>query len=119
MRIKGKIFMCERMLEVALARKDEQMINRAILLPSIFGVTSKLIKQYVRLAKKLIMEVLSEAHIVNELSEAIQVRSVELLTDAIKRAEDAHMPYLVQLRDAKRTLNQALHLRSVLSNIAG
>ena len=43
-RSRGRIYMCETMLERALSRRDELMINRAMVLPALFGVTSKLIK---------------------------------------------------------------------------
>ena len=118
-RTRGRIYMCETMLEKALHRRDEKLINRAIIMPNLFGVTSKLIKQYVISAKKLIMEVLNEAHVANELTEAMLVGSVPLLRDAIARAEAAHMSYLKELRDAKRMLNEILHLRAVLSSIEG
>jgi hypothetical protein len=118
-RSKGRVYMCETMLELALKKRDEQLINRAIVMPALFGVTSKLIKVYVASAKKLILEVLNEAHVANELVEAMTVGSVPLLRDAIARAEEAHMPYLPQLREARRALNQILHLRTVLSNIEG
>jgi hypothetical protein len=116
-RTKGRTYMCETMLQRAIDKRDEKLINRAIIMPTLFGVTSKLIKVYVAAAKKLIMEVLNEAHVANELSEAILVGSVPLLKDAIARAEENHMPYLPQLRDAKRALHQILHLRSVLTSI--
>jgi hypothetical protein len=116
-RTQGRIFMCETMLETALQRKDELLINRAIAMPQLFGVTSKLIKVYQASAKKLIMEVLSEAFVANELREAMQVGSVEMLRSAIRRANEAKMPYLVELQEARRTLTQLLHLRTVLTNI--
>lgn len=43
-RSRGRIYMCETMLERALTRRDEAMINRAIVMPHVLGVTSKLIK---------------------------------------------------------------------------
>lgn len=116
-RTKGRIYMCETMLEQALKQRDEKLINRAIIMPALFGVTSKLIKLYTASAKKLILEVLNEAHVANELVEAMAVGSVPLLRDAIAQAEEAKMAYLPQLREARRALNQILHLRTVLANI--
>lgn len=72
---------------------------------------------YVTNAKKLIMEVLSEAHCANELKEAMLVGSVPLLRDAIKRAEESKMVYLDELREAKRALQNALHLRTIVTSI--
>lgn len=109
--------MCETMLEKALTKRDEQLINRAIIMPVLFGVTSKLIKVYTTNAKKLVLEILAEAHVANELKEAMLVGSVPLLRDAIRRAEESNMPYLPELRAAKKTLNQAMHLRTVVTNI--
>ena len=40
---------------------------------------------YISSAKKLILEVLAEAHCANELKEAMLIGSVPLLKDAIKR----------------------------------
>eukprot|EP00598_Pedospumella_elongata_P005420 CAMPEP_0184984144 /NCGR_PEP_ID=MMETSP1098-20130426/13180_1 /TAXON_ID=89044 /ORGANISM="Spumella elongata, Strain CCAP 955/1" /LENGTH=114 /DNA_ID=CAMNT_0027508077 /DNA_START=27 /DNA_END=367 /DNA_ORIENTATION=- len=105
------------MLERALSRRDELMINRAMVLPALFGVTSKLIKVYISSAKKLILEVLAEAHCANELKEAMLIGSVPLLKDAIKRAEESKMVYLPELRDAKRALREALHLRNIVTSI--
>jgi hypothetical protein len=68
-------------------------------------------------AKKLIMEVLNEAFVGHELDEAVEVGSVEMIREAIRRAEENHMPYLPQLRKAKKALNQMLHLRSVVTNL--
>jgi len=116
-RNKGRIYMCETMLERALSRRDELMINRAMVLPALFGVTSKLIKVYISSAKKLILEVLAEAHCANELKEAMLIGSVPLLKDAIKRAEESKMVYLPELRDAKRALREALHLRNIVTSI--
>ena len=109
--------MCETMLEMALNKRDEKLINRAIIMPNILNVTSKLIKIYINNAKKLIMEVLNEAHVANQLLEAMVVGSLPLLKDAISHAEDANMRYLSQYRDAKRALIEIIHLRTVLSNI--
>lgn len=72
---------------------------------------------YTASAKKLIMEVLAEAHCANELREAMLLGSVPLLKDAIKRAEESKMVYLAELRDAKRALSAALHLRSIVTSI--
>lgn len=116
-RTKGRIYMCETMLEKALTKRDEKLINRAIIMPVLFGVTSKLIKVYTTNAKKLVLEILAEAHVANELNEAMLVGSVPLLRDAIRRAEESNMPYLPELRAARRTLNQAMHLRTVVTNI--
>lgn len=109
--------MCERMLELALTHRDEALMNRGIILPDIFGVTSPLIKVYQSNAKKLILEVLNEAFIKNELKEAIQLESVDLLKVAIRKAEQANMPYLMELQEAKYALHQSILLRSILKNI--
>ena len=63
------------------------------------------------------MEVLSEAHCANELREAMLLGSAPLLRDAIRRAEESRMVYLSELRDAKRALSEALHLRSIATSI--
>ena len=123
---------------------------------------------YISSAKKLILEVLAEAHCANELKEAMLIGSVPLLKDAIKRcgivmfalflflgrefglshgicccqhtfapvfsvffsfirhlsfafychrAEESKMVYLPELRDAKRALREALHLRNIVTSI--
>jgi hypothetical protein len=59
-------------------------------------VTSKLIKVYQESARKLILEVLHESYVQNELAEATEVQSVEMLRDAIRLAEQSNMLYLIQ-----------------------
>ena len=113
----GRIFMCERMLENALEQRDEQLINRAIQFPSLLGVSSKLIKVYQASAKTVILEVLSEAHVASELKEATEVGSVPLLRAAIRKAEAAHMPYLPELKTARRTLDNITQLHATLAKL--
>jgi hypothetical protein len=111
--------MCEKMFELALTRRDEVKLRRAILMPSVMGVTSRLIKIYQHSAKNLVLEVLSEAYVVNQLQEAITIGSVEILRDAIRLAEESHMPYLTPLREARAKLENVLLLKSTLSAMHG
>ena len=117
---KGRVYMCEQMLERALtsSHRDEALINRAIHLPKLLGgVTSPLIKLYLTNAKKMILELLGEVYVAKEIEEAMQIGSVELLRGAILKAEQAHMPYLKELQQGRRALSQLLMLRSVVTTI--
>ena len=117
-RKKGRKIICERFLERSLLQRNDDQLRKAIDLPQKYAVTSKLIKIYQESARKLLLEVLHESYVQNELSEATQVQSVEMLKDAIKLAEQSGMHYLKGLRRAKAALENALFLRSVCSSIA-
>ena len=115
---KGRVYMCEQMLERALTRRDEALINRAIHLPKLLGgVTSPLIKLYLGNAKRMVLELLGEVYVAKEIEEAMQIGSVDLLRSAILKAEQAHMPYLKELQQGRRALSQLLMLRSVVTSI--
>ena len=118
-RRKGRLVMCERLLERSLLQRNDNQLRRALELPQKYQVTSKLIKVYQESARKLILEVLHESYVQNELAEATEVQSVEMLRDAIRLAEQSNMLYLKGLRRAKVALENALFLRSICSTIAG
>jgi hypothetical protein len=71
--------MCERSLELALHSRNEGLINTALKKPTLLGVSSGLIRTYQASARGVIMEILNEAYVGNELSEAVAVGSVEML----------------------------------------
>jgi myosin heavy subunit len=116
---RGRLVICERLLERSLLQRNDNQLRRAIELPQKYHVTSKLIKVYQESARKLILEVLHESYVQNELAEATEVQSVEMLRDAIKLAEQSNMLYLKGLRRAKVALENAQFLRSICSTIAG
>lgn len=118
-RRRGRLVMCERLLERSLLQRNDNQLRRAIELPQKYHVTSKLIKVYQESARKLILEVLHESYVQNELAEATEIQSVEMLRDAIKLAEQSNMLYLKGLRRAKVALENALFLRSICATIAG
>ncbi len=115
----GRVFMCEQMFELALTHRDETRLRRALVLPSVLRVTSKLIKVYQHSAKNLILEVLNEAYVANQLQEAVTIGSAEILRDAIRLAEEAHMPYLPQLAEARLRLQSVQFLKSTLASMHG
>lgn len=116
-RNKGRVMMCERMFELALTKKDEAMLRRAIVMPALLKVTSKLIKIYQHNAKNLILEVLNESYISNQLEEAITIGSVEILKDAIKLAEENNMAYLPLYKTAKAKLEHVQMLKHALASM--
>jgi hypothetical protein len=71
--------MCERSLELALHSRDEGLINTALKKPTLLGISSGLIRTYQASARGVIMEILNEAYVGGELSEAVAVGSVEML----------------------------------------
>jgi hypothetical protein len=117
-RQRGRLLMCERFLEKALRERNDQQLRRAIDLPLKYRVTSKLIKLYQESARKLMLEVLNESYVQNQLNDAIELQSIELLRDAIHLAEQSNMSYVKGLRKAKIALENGLFLRSICSTIA-
>jgi myosin heavy subunit len=111
----GRVFMCEQMLEHALRFREEPLLRRAIAMPNVFGVSSKLIRVYQQNAKTLILAMLNESYVSNQIDEALTVGSIELLKDAIKLAEESKMMYLPNVKAARLQLNSTLVSRGVLA----
>jgi myosin heavy subunit len=119
-RIRGKVFMCEELFARAFEFRDEETLKRALVMPALLGVTSKLIKMYQHDAKDLILEVLHETHVKNELAFAIRSGTVELLEQAIALAVgNKVLQHLPIVREARAALNELNQRRSVLSVLEG
>eukprot|EP01038_Epipyxis_sp_PR26KG_P015212 gene15212-20491_t len=113
----GRIKMCEMILEKALLSRSEEEIRKALVMPKMMGVSSKLIRLYVTHAKPLILEVMHEAYISNQLEEAIIIGTHSMILDAIKQAETAKMTYLPKYAEAKATIDRKALLKSTLTNL--
>lgn len=114
----GRTYMCEKMLEMALLNREEAELRRAIVMPQLFNVTSKLIRVYQSNAKTLILAMLNESYVTNQISEAIQINSMDLLKDAMKLAVESNMMYLPIVAEAERLLNNSALLRAVLGSMS-
>lgn len=114
---KRRTALCEEMFKRAFALRDEAHIRRAIAMPKIFGVSSKLIKMQERDAKDLILEVMKESYVVGQLKDAIKSGCLEILQDAVKLAEDSGMVYLSELGEAKERVENILQLLSTLGSL--
>ena len=114
-RKRGRCQMCEKMFEKALISRDEELLKRALVMPSFFGVTSRAIKSYQSEGKALVMDVLSESYVRNQLVDAINSGSGTLMKDAIQLAESHRMTFLPQLRGCKEALEGHERLHSTLS----
>lgn len=117
-RKRGRIQMCEKMLETAIMRREEDLLQKAMAMPSVMNVTSKLIRIYQRSCKELILAVLNESYVNNQLLEAMEVGSADLLKQAIRLADKSHMDYLSNYSAAKVALHNAQVLKSVSGLLA-
>ena len=106
--------MCEVSLERALNSRKIEVLRRAIDLPKKYNTSSKLIKTYQQYAKNLLLDILNESYVENQIQDAIATNNIDLLTAAIKLAEDSNMPYLKSLQTARSCLTSQLQSRSVL-----
>ena len=110
-RVKGRTYMCETRFEKALIVRDETALYIALKKAQAMGVRSKAISAYKKSASAVILDVLSEAHVVEQLVEAIKSDSDYLLTDAINNAEASHMGFLPQVATAKHLLSSHKRLK--------
>lgn len=113
-RMKARIYICETMFEKALMQRDENALRSALHTTDTFGVHSKALSTFQKSAKRLILDVLSESHVANGLSEAIASDSQGLLQDAITSAEESRMQYLPEYEQALSALKAHRELREGL-----
>lgn len=106
--------MCEVSLERALNSRKIEVLRRAIDLPKKYNTNSKLIRTYQQYAKNLLLDILNESYVENQLQDAIATLNTDMLTAAIKLAEDSNMPYIKNLQTAKSFLVNQLQSRSIL-----
>lgn len=111
---RGKVFLCERLLEIALQSRDETLMQRALQRPKELKITSKLIQLYRKHVKNLILEIMNEKFVQTTLQEAIEIRSIPLLTSAIQLVKDNSMSYLSEVTFAKQLLTELGNHRILL-----
>lgn len=132
-RAKAKIFKAEVMLSRAIkSRIEKDLIEvnyglnatfgfitfyQAIHLVDTLQLKSKHIKTMKQNAKDLLLEVEGEEYVRSELQQAISSMSHDMLTHAIKLAEDANMVYLDELSRAKQALINISSRREVLKTL--
>lgn len=114
-RRKIRPMLCELWLEQALSSRDEELIRRALDRPRQWNVSSKLINHYRKAAKQLILEVMHESFVDGELRQSCSVRSLPLIKEAISLAEENRMTYLPAYDMTKKTMEQMLRNREVLT----
>ena len=113
-RTKGRMYMCETRFEKALTARDETKLYIALKMTQALGVRSKAITAYKKSASAVILDVLSEGHVVEQLVEAIKSDSDYLLTEAIHNAEASRMAFLPQVATAKHLLASHKRLKGGL-----
>jgi hypothetical protein len=118
-RVKGKSRMCSLAFKRAFAARDDKLLRKAAELPQKLNVHSNHIRKCQVAAKELILEIIHETYVVNELTDAIRCRSIDLLIDALTLAEDSSMTFPVQYAEAKILLQELLHRRTILDTLAG
>ncbi len=114
-RKRSRVFICERLLEMALRSHDDKLIEKAIHRPKHWKVTSKLIQHYRKHAKHLILEVMHEGYVENKLQEAILIKSISLLKEGIALAKEKKMTYLKAYPAARQMLDMLIKNRHVLA----
>jgi myosin heavy subunit len=76
------------------------------------------IKVYTDRARQLIADLINEAYIANELSEAIVCQNITILKDAITLAKDQNLKHLPKYKDAVIMLNERLKVRDILTQLS-
>lgn len=116
-RRKSDVYLCERLCEISLQSRDEQLMEKALQRCKELGNragNSKLIVLYRKSIKTVILELMNEKYVVNTLQEATQIRSIPLLTAAIELARDNNMLYLPEVAQAGIALHELSNLRVIL-----
>jgi hypothetical protein len=114
-RKKGQIYMCETQFERAFKIKDQTKLYIAIKNMQKLGVKSKALSSYKKSASAVILDKLSEAHIVDQLQEAIRSDSDYLLKEALSHAESSKMTFLPQVATAKQRIAAHAQLKAGLA----
>ncbi|RYG67377.1 hypothetical protein EON64_07580 [archaeon] len=117
-RKQSRMFMCEKMLEMALGSRNESQMQRALQKPSLWGVSSKLIVLLKNSVKNLILEVMNERFVENQVQEALDINSLDMLRQAIRLAEEHKMPYLPILTHARAAIDLILANKAVVAILA-
>ena len=117
-RTQSRVFMCEKLLEKALESRDEGQMQRALLKPAQWGVSSKLIALLKTSVKNLILEVMNERFVENQVQEALDINSLDMLRQSIRLAEDHKMPYLPILGEARKAIERILANKAVIAILA-
>ncbi len=111
----GQTYMCEIRFERALQDRNETALYQAMKKTESLGVKSKALSRYKKSASSVILDVLSESHIVAQLQEAIRSDSDVLLAAAIAAAEDSRMAFLPQVKTARQLLVSHQDLKAGLA----
>eukprot|EP00981_Chlorochromonas_danica_P003982 scaffold753_cov164-Ochromonas_danica.AAC.12 len=115
---RGRVLLVERLFERSLEKREEGLMQLAMQRMLQWRVTSPLIAHYHQSVKHLILEVMKERYVENQIREAIDVKSLELLRSAITQAETYNMPYLPILSEARQVLAGIHNDRAVVSLLA-
>lgn len=115
-RRKYRVIMAEKFFETAIASRDETMIQKALQRPKRWKVSSKLIKMYSYAAKELILQVMHENYVNENLIQAMSIKSIPMLQDAIQVAKDNDMLYVPAYTEALHEL-QCLQQQKLLVHL--
>jgi len=111
----GHTYMCEIRFERALLQRDEGALYVAMKKTEALGVKSKALARYKKSASSVILDVLSEAHVVSQLQDAIRSDSDYLLAEAVAAAEASRMGFLPQVKTARQLLVAHQELKTGLA----
>lgn len=110
----GRISICENLFRNAFVSRTEESLTKALTQTNKWNIHSRLLRSYIKDAKVLLLDLGSESYIINELVNAIKSKTIELLTDAINLAQESHLLYIPEFREAKYALDEAYRLKNTL-----
>jgi hypothetical protein len=124
-RRKSGIYLCERFCELSLQYRDEEMMQKALQKCKdvtsqknnalLRGKHSKLISLYKKSIQNVILEIMNEKYVISSLSDAIQIRSLPLLSSAVQLAKDNNMNYLKEVYEANQIIYELENHRVLLN----
>jgi hypothetical protein len=118
-RIRWSIKKAEFYLERAILSRSERLLEEAIVLTESMKSKPKKIKDICANAKILLVTVQGEVFVKSQLEDAMATQNDELISSAIRLAEDAGMTYLEEYSRGKQALDREVRRRAVLSHIQG
>lgn len=118
-RIRWTIRKAEFFLERAIVSRSERLLEEAIVLTERIKSKPKKLKEICANAKILLVTVQGEIYVKSQLEDAMATQNDELISSAIRLAEDAGMTYLEEYSRGKQALDREVRRRAVLSHIQG
>lgn len=118
-RIRWAIRKAEHYLERAIISRSERLLEEAIIMTEAMKSRPKRIKEICANAKILLVTVQGEVFVKGQLEDAMATQNDELISSAIRLAEDAGMTYLEEYSRGKQALDREVRRRAVLSHIQG